>query len=303
MYTVSITGDRIKQLRERMRLRQSDLAKKLGISGMAISTYESGKRMPSRIVAEKLADVFNVSVDYLLGRTNDPTPPFTEIFVISGGRIGKRIKQLREKSKISIEKLSKEVNVSSELLLKIENKEGSLSEKEIKRLADFFDVSMDYILGNTDEPTLQINLEDRVNLPRGFFNASLKKIQLKPIPVYDGASAGKIGMFPNEYEIVEYTAIPMGLPGEYGVIVHGDSMEPEISEGDIVIVDTEQDVPNGKKAVVSVDGGILVKVLYRQNGIATLVSLNSNYPPVTIKSSEIPSYILGKVVSIIKNEK
>ena len=75
MLTVSIIGDRIKELREKFGLRQSDLGEQIGISGMAISSYENGKRMPSRITAEKMADIFKVSVDYLLGRTDDPTPP------------------------------------------------------------------------------------------------------------------------------------------------------------------------------------------------------------------------------------
>ncbi|WP_245601448.1 XRE family transcriptional regulator [Mesoaciditoga lauensis] len=217
--------------------------------------------------------------------------------------IGERIKKLRASKKLKVRELADMLGITQPALSMIEAGRRGISIEIARKLSDIFNVSIDYILGNTDDPTPPKKIEDKVKLSGGSSTFSFEKIQLKPIPVYDGASAGKIGMFPNENEIVEYATIPVDSPGKYGVIVHGNSMEPEISDGDIVIVDAEQDVPNGKKAVVCVDGGILVKVLYRQNGTATLVSLNPKYPPIIIKSSEIPSYILGKVILIIKKVK
>ena len=212
----------------------------------------------------------------------------------------KRLKETREHLRLSRQQLATQAGISTTALYYYEKGEQVPNAQILSRLSKELHVSTDYLLGNTDDPTPPTKIEDKVKLSGGSSAFSFEKIQLKPIPVYDGASAGKIGMFPNENEIVEYTTIPIDSPGKYGVIVHGNSMEPDISEKDIVIVDTEQDVPNGKKAVVSVDGGIFVKVLYRQNGTVTLVSLNPKYPPIIISSSEIPSYILGKVVAIIR---
>lgn len=62
--------ERIKNLREDMDLTQTDIARALFISQRTYSYYESGGHdMPTEILV-KLADYYDVSVDYLLGRTD-----------------------------------------------------------------------------------------------------------------------------------------------------------------------------------------------------------------------------------------
>ena len=60
--------NRIRDLREDMDLRQSDLAKETGIDQRTISNYEKGKTAPDAYALIKLADFFGVSIDYLVGR-------------------------------------------------------------------------------------------------------------------------------------------------------------------------------------------------------------------------------------------
>ena len=60
--------NRIKDLREDRDLRQSDLAEATGIDQRTISNYETGKTNPDSDALIKLADFFNVSIDYLVGR-------------------------------------------------------------------------------------------------------------------------------------------------------------------------------------------------------------------------------------------
>ena len=60
--------DVLYELRSERHLSQAKLAEKVGLSSAAIGTYENGTRMPSRETQEKLADFFNVSLDYLMGR-------------------------------------------------------------------------------------------------------------------------------------------------------------------------------------------------------------------------------------------
>ena len=61
--------NRIKDLREDRDLRQSDLAKATGIDQRTISNYETGKTAPDAYALIKLADFFDVSIDYLVCRT------------------------------------------------------------------------------------------------------------------------------------------------------------------------------------------------------------------------------------------
>ncbi|NME95380.1 helix-turn-helix transcriptional regulator [Clostridium cochlearium] len=64
-------GDRLKELREEKELTQEELGKFLNVSRQTISGYEAGSIEPSIKNLIKLADIFNVSLDYLLGRTKE----------------------------------------------------------------------------------------------------------------------------------------------------------------------------------------------------------------------------------------
>jgi transcriptional regulator with XRE-family HTH domain len=68
-----ILGIRLKQLREKTGLSQAKFAKELGeVSQPVIARYETGDFFPSYPVLIKIADYFNVSTEYLLGRTDNP---------------------------------------------------------------------------------------------------------------------------------------------------------------------------------------------------------------------------------------
>ncbi|OAO79855.1 helix-turn-helix domain-containing protein [Anoxybacillus flavithermus] len=68
-------GDRLKRLRLEKKLTQEELGKKINVTKVSISGYENGNRTPDTETLQKLADFFNVTTDYLLGRTDDPNPP------------------------------------------------------------------------------------------------------------------------------------------------------------------------------------------------------------------------------------
>ena len=64
--------ERLKKLRKEGKLTQKDIATFLNISQPAYQQFESGKKKMNLETMEKLADFFNVSTDYLLGKTNIP---------------------------------------------------------------------------------------------------------------------------------------------------------------------------------------------------------------------------------------
>lgn len=59
----------LKNLRNQSNMSQEELAKLLGISRSAVSSYENGTRSPNNELLVKMANIFNVSTDYLLGLT------------------------------------------------------------------------------------------------------------------------------------------------------------------------------------------------------------------------------------------
>jgi len=68
---ISKLGNNIKSLREQCSLTQIEFAKILNISNTTLSQYEAGNRVPSDEIKIKIADFFDISVDFLLGRTKD----------------------------------------------------------------------------------------------------------------------------------------------------------------------------------------------------------------------------------------
>lgn len=63
---------RLKELRKTKGISQLRLATELNTTQNTISRYETGEREPGLFELIKIADYFNVSIDYLLERTNDP---------------------------------------------------------------------------------------------------------------------------------------------------------------------------------------------------------------------------------------
>jgi transcriptional regulator with XRE-family HTH domain len=79
-------SQRLKKLRNERRLYQKDLAEFLGITTSAYGFYEQGKRQPDQDTLNKLADYFDVSTDYLLGRANLPRPSYDPREIVAAHR-------------------------------------------------------------------------------------------------------------------------------------------------------------------------------------------------------------------------
>ncbi|MEE1263110.1 LexA family protein [Ruminococcus sp.] len=105
--------------------------------------------------------------------------------------------------------------------------------------------------------------------------------------------------------ILDYEEISenMARQGEFFALrVKGDSMEPRIKEGDIVIVRKQDDVDNGDFAVMLVNGDeATLKRIQKFNGGINLIPSNPSYEVMTYTSQEIldlPVQCLGKVVEL-----
>lgn len=64
-----VFGERLRRLRQEKDMSQEDLARTLGYTKTAISQYELGKRTPDYATLNRIAEYFDTSADYLLGRT------------------------------------------------------------------------------------------------------------------------------------------------------------------------------------------------------------------------------------------
>ena len=71
-------SDRVRQLRKENRITQMQLAENIKVSDRTIKRYESAEIEPTMSVIIAIADFFNVSADYLLGRSDNHIPPIVQ---------------------------------------------------------------------------------------------------------------------------------------------------------------------------------------------------------------------------------
>ena len=106
-------------------------------------------------------------------------------------------------------------------------------------------------------------------------------------------------------DILDYEEVPQswGNQGEFfGLRIKGDSMQPKMDDGDVVIVRQQSDANSGDTVIALVNGddATCKKLQKTENGIM-LVSTNPNYLPMFFTNEEIvtkPVVILGKVVEL-----
>ncbi|WP_242986528.1 helix-turn-helix domain-containing protein [Vallitalea guaymasensis] len=118
---------RLRQLREDRGLKQKDIAKLLNITTSAYGYYEQGKRNLDMNTLKTLSDYYNVSTDYMLGRTDIPVP--IETFL--------QDKQVDEKLNDLIEEISNSKN------LKFNNKQMNTQTRNflIKMITNTCDIA------------------------------------------------------------------------------------------------------------------------------------------------------------------
>ena len=76
-------GSNLKKIRQNSDLTQEELAKRINTSRSNIANYENDKNMPSIDILEKLSEIFNCSIDYLLGKSDIKNPDLKDkLFLI-----------------------------------------------------------------------------------------------------------------------------------------------------------------------------------------------------------------------------
>lgn len=196
------------------------------------------------------------------------------------------LKKLRKSKGVNQSELAKIMSVDQTTISKWENGERSVDSSALDKLASFFGVSVDYILGREEQK-----------------NSSAKRKGVK-IPVLGKVVAG----IPIEAieEIIDYEEITPELAqtGEFFALsVTGNSMGPRICEGDVVIVKKQPNVDCGDIAIVLVNGdeATIKKVMVHENGISLIAFNTTVYTPTFYTNEQInslPVVILGKVVEL-----
>ena len=208
--------------------------------------------------------------------------------VITIMTIGKRIRHLREKKGYTQAEFGKLLGLSDKAVSTWENDTKVPRMSTLKNIAELFNVPTSYLVGDKEQKN---------------HRGAVK------IPVMGNVAAGTPITAIQEYIDVAdsdtWEEIPEALAstGEFFALrINGDSMEPKMSRGDIVIVRQQQDINSGEIGIVMVGDGEATckKIKKRPDGIM-LISTNPKYEPMYYTNEqieELPVRIIGKVIEL-----
>lgn len=193
-----------------------------------------------------------------------------------------RLKKMRIEKNLTQTDIAKMIYISQPAYSKYEMGTASPNPETLKKLAEVLNVSVDYLIGNDVPP-------ERPGYVR--------------IPVLGRVAAGiPIDAIEEVIDWEDISAEAAGGGEYFGLQIKGQSMEPKISDGDVVIVRRQPDVDSGDIAVVLVNGNdATVKRVKKSPQGVTLIPSNPAYEPMYYSNEEIeslPVTILGKVVEL-----
>lgn len=194
-----------------------------------------------------------------------------------------RIKSAREDLKLTKRELAKRIGVHESSINKYEKGLVDIPLSKISELARVLKVTEAYLMGweeKSEQP------------PQGL-----------QIPVLGTVAAG-IPISAVE-DILDYEEVPQSWESQgefFGLRIKGDSMKPDINDGDTVIVRQQSTANNGDVVIALVNGddATCKKFEKLDNGIM-LISNNSEYSPMYFSNEEVttkPVVIIGRVVEL-----
>lgn len=251
-------GSRLIELRKEKGYTREDFAEILGISKYTLRNYELDKTDPGHTFMKRMSDFFNVSMDYLVGLTDErekyssyqlKTP---EIDIIEKYRFISEHSPEGAKTVDTV--LSREFYIAEQLT------------EQSKRIAELENTTL-----QNDIPTGGARI---INYYYRLASAGTGQI------VFDTPPTKRITI-PN---IPEYKRV------DYAIGVNGNSMEPVYHDGDTLLVEMTDEIDPGDIGIFLVDNESYVKKL----GDGNLISLNPEYHDIPLTEE---SLCMGKVVA------
>lgn len=203
-----------------------------------------------------------------------------------------RLKELRKENNYSQEDIANYLDITQGAYAHYEGGRTNPPFKIIAKLSKLYNVSVEYLMALSD---------DRKPQDEPILEKSKKIVK---IPVLGTIAAGIPIEAIENIEDYEELIIPNSESEKnyFCIKVKGDSMEPRIKNGDLIICKKQSDVDNGDIAAVLVNGheATVKKIKKDTNGI-WLIPNNPMYEPRFYNNTEINSYpvtILGKVIEL-----
>lgn len=201
-----------------------------------------------------------------------------------------QLKQLRATKGLTQSEMADLLGITQPAYNRYESGKRKLDPDTLSKLADYFEVSIDQLLGKQlmAFSTLGSLVANEVE--------TFKPVRIQRLPLLGNIAAGKPIFANEEHEMMVETEIR----ADFCLKVVGDSMiGAGIMDGDVVMIRKQPMVQNGEIAAVLIDDEATLKRFYKTDSLITLISENPAYPPIVYKPEDGRDIlILGKAVGL-----
>lgn len=245
-------GNRLIQVRKEHGYTRESLAQALGISKFTLRNYELEATEPGHTFLKQISDFFHVSVDYLMGLTDEKEILETFRLKSSEQAVIEKYRQLDDPGRSHVD---------------------TVLQWECDRVKKVDELS--------SHPAAIISMENR--------SGAAKRL----VEYFRSVSAGS-GVFILGNEIVDHIEIPATSENrnvDYAIKVSGDSMEPDYHDGDTVLVSQKLEMNYGDVGIFVINGSAYIK----EYGKDELISRNPDFDNISV--SEYDNIVcMGKVI-------
>lgn len=193
----------------------------------------------------------------------------------------KRLTELIKNSKYLLSDMEEAVGKKAATISRYASGEiTGVKRSTIVKLANFFGVNPAWLAGLSEDKFSQVDIKPKQTLPiLGTVRAGYNHL----------ADENIIGHVTVDREFSDYD-------NYYALKIIGDSMEPVLYEGDIVIVHRQSDIENGQIGVVLLNGDeATIKKIKKHNGFIELIPFNHNYDSIILTDKD-NFLLLGKII-------
>lgn len=251
-------GENLIALREANMISRKELADRLDIPYTTLRNYETNQREPGHRLLIQIAQMFSVSVDYLIGVNVDATKNAPSELPEEALRVAKDYTKLDERGKGAVKAILSYEGKAASAYTQQEQDSAVLTFPKAKKIRGMSEINV------YDQPAA----------------AGLGNYLDEP-----------------PFHVEQYPADVIPSKADFGIVISGDSMEPKVHDGGTVFVQATPTIDPGKIGIFVLNGNAYCKKLAvdRENRQIRLVSLNDKYEDIVVGEFD-QFYTMGRVL-------
>lgn len=154
-------SERLKKLRTERHLTQKELAKSLEMSQQIIAKWENNQSTPNPDMLVKITDFFDISADYLLGRTDEEVSISTNLKLEIKNFNHNHLQELMKSKNCSLENIAQLLHLNKYEITMYLSGIKCPTEKELQQLSEYFQCPIEFINGELESPNICYNFNQQ----------------------------------------------------------------------------------------------------------------------------------------------